>query len=101
MRSERPYPHRPPPPTSDPTRPHLPKPNKHHDDRAVYLQVMSMWLEGDAYEFRKAVPRQWVRLGAAAKVLGAIKSPMPGKIIQVICAPWLAKWPIVCLSFWV
>ena len=42
-----------------------------------------MWLEGDAYEFRKAVPRQWVRLGAAAKVLGTIKSPMPGKIIQV------------------
>ena len=44
---------------------------------------MSMWLEGDAYEFRKAVPRQWMRLGAAAKVLGTIKSPMPGKIIQV------------------
>ena len=42
-----------------------------------------MWLEGDVYEFRKAVPRQWMRLGAAAKVLGTIKAPMPGKIIQV------------------
>ena len=51
--------------------------------RVLCMQVMSMWLEGDAYEFRKAVPRQWLRLGGAAKVLGSIKSPMPGKIIQV------------------
>ena len=48
-------------------------------------QVMSMWLEGNAHEFRKAVPRHWLRLGAAAKVVGTITSPMPGKIIQVIC----------------
>lgn len=46
--------------------------------------VMSMWLEGDAHEFRKAVPRHWLRLGAAAKVVGTITSPMPGKIIQVL-----------------
>ena len=25
-----------------------------------------MWLQGECYEFRKAVPRKWLRLGAAA-----------------------------------
>lgn len=43
-----------------------------------------MWLEGDAYEFRKAVPRRWLRVGAAAEVAGTVISPMPGKIIQVL-----------------
>ncbi len=47
-------------------------------------QVISMWLEGNCHEFRKAVPRKWSRLGAAAKVAGTVISPMPGKIIQVI-----------------
>ena len=47
-------------------------------------QVISMWLEGNCHEFRKAVPRKWSRLGAAAKVAGTVTSPMPGKIIQVI-----------------
>lgn len=47
-------------------------------------QVISMWLEGNCHEFRKAVPRKWSRLGAAAKVAGTVVSPMPGKIIQVI-----------------
>lgn len=46
-------------------------------------QVISMWLEGNCHEFRKAVPRKWSRLGAAAKVAGTVMSPMPGKIIQV------------------
>ncbi|DBA73445.1 TPA: hypothetical protein ACH3X1_011478 [Trebouxia sp. C0004] len=47
-------------------------------------QVISMWLEGNCHEFRKPVPRKWLRLGAAAKVAGTVISPMPGKIIQVI-----------------
>ncbi|DBB18792.1 TPA: hypothetical protein ACH3X3_000393 [Trebouxia sp. C0006] len=47
-------------------------------------QVISMWLEGNCHEFRKAVPRKWSRLGAAAKVAGTVTSPMPGKIIQVL-----------------
>ena len=47
-------------------------------------QVISVWLEGNCHEFRKAVPRKWVRRGAAAKVAGTVISPMPGKIIQVI-----------------
>lgn len=47
-------------------------------------QVISMWLEGTCHEFRKAVPRKWSRLGAAAKVAGTVISPMPGKIIQVL-----------------
>ena len=42
-----------------------------------------MWLQGECYEFRKAVPRKWLRLGAAAEVAGTVISPMPGKIIQV------------------
>ncbi|KAL3134741.1 hypothetical protein ABBQ32_007741 [Trebouxia sp. C0010 RCD-2024] len=46
--------------------------------------VITIWLQGDAHEFRKAVPRQWLRLGAAAKVVGTVTSPMPGKIIQVL-----------------
>ena len=44
---------------------------------------MSMWLEGQCHEFRKALPRKYARLGAAAEVAGSIISPMPGKIIQV------------------
>ncbi|KAL0041250.1 hypothetical protein WJX77_010412 [Trebouxia sp. C0004] len=47
-------------------------------------QVISMWLEGNCHEFRKPVPRKWLRLGAAAKVAGTVISPMPGKIIQVL-----------------
>ena len=42
-----------------------------------------MWLQGECNEFRKAVPRKWARLGAAAEVAGSIISPMPGKVIQV------------------
>lgn len=52
---------------------------------AMYVsQVISMWLEGNCHEFRKAVTRKWSRLGAAAKMAGTMISPMPGKIIQVI-----------------
>ena len=50
---------------------------------ALLSQVISMWVEGSCHEFRKAVPRKWLRLGAAAEVAGTVISPMPGKIIQV------------------
>ena len=46
-----------------------------------------MWLEGDCHEFRKSVPRKWLKWGGSAAVAGTVTSPMPGKIIQVGLPP--------------
>lgn len=59
------------------------KKEKETKENCACLQVMSMWLQGEYHEFRKAVPRKWARLGAAAEVADSIVSPMPGKVIQV------------------
>ncbi|CAL8464529.1 g4064 [Coccomyxa elongata] len=47
-------------------------------------QVLTVWMEGEAYAFSKPVPRKWARSGAIQSSAGLVTSPMPGKIIKVL-----------------
>eukprot|EP00879_Flechtneria_rotunda_P001862 GHRR01002033.1.p1 GENE.GHRR01002033.1~~GHRR01002033.1.p1 ORF type:complete len:621 (+),score=231.38 GHRR01002033.1:1707-3569(+) len=48
-------------------------------------QVLTLWLNGRSYEFRKSIP-VWSKDALAAATHGQLTSPMPGKVVKVLIA---------------
>eukprot|EP00878_Enallax_costatus_P011806 GHUV01012324.1.p1 GENE.GHUV01012324.1~~GHUV01012324.1.p1 ORF type:complete len:586 (+),score=181.25 GHUV01012324.1:1012-2769(+) len=46
-------------------------------------QILTLWIEGRSYEFRKAIP-VWSKDAHATAAHGQLTSPMPGKVIKVL-----------------
>ena len=52
-----------------------------------YMQVLTLWCGGEAYEFSKPIIRSWARTGTLQSAAGTVISPLPGKIIKVSLSP--------------
>lgn len=46
-------------------------------------QIITLWLNGRSYEFRKAIP-VWSKDAHATAAHGQLTSPMPGKVVKVL-----------------
>lgn len=51
--------------------------------RCTWLQVLTLWCGGEAYEFSKPIIRTWARTGTLQSAAGTVVSPLPGKVIKV------------------
>ena len=51
-----------------------------------YMQVLTLWCGGEAYEFSKPVIKSWARTGTLQAAAGTVVSPLPGKIVKVSLA---------------
>lgn len=47
-------------------------------------QVLTLWCQGETYEFSRPVVSSWARTGAAQSSAGSVTSPLPGKIVKVL-----------------
>ena len=49
-------------------------------------QVLTLWCQGETYEFSRPMVSSWARTGTAQSSAGTVTSPLPGKIIKVLSA---------------